>query len=208
MEKRGTRREYTPLTEENIRETIRLYNLGYSNSIIAGRLNVIDSTISRIIAEYLNPGKNERSTKLMVLVIREILREEKGLPSLSEGITKPSPSKVTRTGRRKSLPLTEKEIREVIFHHLNHRITEEISKLMPESYQGRISRIIKHFYSDNHHKQSEVQKRVYKEIREEMKKDRSLEYIRDNYGYGSPVHRFQDTKKYLFGLIKIKRKYK
>lgn len=208
MEKRETRREYTPLTEEDIRETIRLYNLGHKNSAIAERLGVHDSTTSRITTEYVNPGKNKRSTRLMVLVIREILREEKGLPSLSKGITKPSPSKVTRSGRRKSLPLTEKEIREVIFHHLNNRIPEKISKLMPESYQGRISRIIKHFYSDNHHKQSEIQKRVYKEIREEMKKNKSLEYIRDNYGYGSPVHQFQDTKKYLFGLIKIKRKYR
>lgn len=207
MEKRETRREYTPLTEENIRETVRLYNLGYKNSIIAERLDILASTTSGIIAEYRNPGKNKRSTKLMVLVIREILREEKGLPSLSKGITKPSTNRGTRTEKRKSISLTEKEIREVIFHHLNHRDPKEISNLMSGLYQGRIRRIIEYFYRDNHHNQSKVQKRVYKEIREEMKKKRSLKYIRDNYGYGSPVHLFQDTKKYLFGLIKIKRKY-
>lgn len=212
------------LTEENIRETIRLFNLGYSNNSISEKVNIHISTSSRITSEYLNPGKERRSTQLMKSVVRKVLKEE--VDALAAGITfsteyiegkkiadrSKKEKRVERIEKIKfpeahgNSRITEKEIREIIFYFLNRKTTSEMIELNPSLYENKIKSIISPFKSGRKTHISKLQERVYNEIREEIKEGKSLDFIRDNYGYGSPVYNSQQYKYYFFGLIKIKKK--
>lgn len=214
------------LTEENIRETIRLFNLGYSNNSISEKVNIHISTSSRITSEYLNPGKERRSSQLMKSVVRKVLKEE--VDALIAGRTfsteyiegKKIADRSKREKRVEKIKFpeahgnsrtTEKEIREIIFYFLNRKTTSEMIELNPSLHENKIKSIISPFKSGRKTHISRLQERVYNEIREEIKEGKSIDFIRDNYGYGSPVCKSQQYKSqqynyYFFGLIKIKKK--